>query len=371
MIGRASKKRLLWIGLLLVATPVLVAWSGLVPIAASGGHWGPVGWFLHWTMHNAVRTQSLGIAVPPHLDLDDPDLVRQAAGHFATGCAPCHGAPGGDAAVVFTNMMPKPPGLVEPVAEWDDAELFWIVKNGIKYTGMPAWPAPQRDDEIWAMVAFLRALPGLSADGYRALAFPDDIATAEHAPGAPADRDDILAACARCHARDGMGQGATGQGAKAFPIIAGQAEAYLRATLDAYRAGRRHSGPMQAAAGSLSEPAVRELARHFHAEARRPADAAAPDPERQAYGERIVRRGIPALGVPACDACHGDDAIRRNPGFPELRGQHTAYLAQHLRLFKAGRRGGTPYAGVMRMIAQDLPEEAIDAVAHFYSQTAQ
>jgi hypothetical protein len=50
-------------------------------------------------------------------------------------------------------------------------QLFSIVKHGIKFTGMPAWPVQQRDDEVWAMVAFLRRLPDLDAAGYRRLAY--------------------------------------------------------------------------------------------------------------------------------------------------------------------------------------------------------
>jgi hypothetical protein len=50
-------------------------------------------------------------------------------------------------------------------------QLFSIVKHGIKFTGMPAWPVQQRDDDVWAMVAFLRRLPDLDAAGYRRLAY--------------------------------------------------------------------------------------------------------------------------------------------------------------------------------------------------------
>ncbi|MBC8130249.1 MAG: cytochrome C, partial [Rhizobiaceae bacterium] len=71
-----------------------VSWSGLVSIAASSGHFAPVEWFLHWTMRNAVATQSAAIELPEDVDLSDASLVQRAAGHFATGCAPCHGAPG-------------------------------------------------------------------------------------------------------------------------------------------------------------------------------------------------------------------------------------------------------------------------------------
>ena len=56
-------------------------------------------------------------------------------------------------------MLPVPPDLSATVDEWTDAQLFRIVKHGIRFTGMPAWPTQTRDDEVWMMVAFLRALP--------------------------------------------------------------------------------------------------------------------------------------------------------------------------------------------------------------------
>ena len=59
-----------------VAAALAVSLSGLVSIAASSGHFAPVGWFLHWTMQNAVARQSLGISVPEDIDLSDPALLR-------------------------------------------------------------------------------------------------------------------------------------------------------------------------------------------------------------------------------------------------------------------------------------------------------
>jgi mono/diheme cytochrome c family protein len=55
-------------------------------------------------------------------------------------------------------MLPQPPDLADVVGEWNNAQLFRIVKHGVRFTGMPAWPMQDRDDEVWAMVAFLREL---------------------------------------------------------------------------------------------------------------------------------------------------------------------------------------------------------------------
>ena len=101
--------------------------------------------------------------------LDDPGQVALGAVHYADGCAPCHGAPGEPRSPLMLAMTPPPPWLPRVIPTWDTEALFWIVRHGVKYSGMPAWPAQARADEVWAVVAFLRALPDLDAATYRRL----------------------------------------------------------------------------------------------------------------------------------------------------------------------------------------------------------
>ncbi len=348
---------------------LLVSFSGLVSIAASSGHLPPVAWFLHWTMQNAVRTQSLGISPPPGLDLDDPALVRRASGHFDTGCAPCHGSPAEEQNPVVLKMTPAPPPLSEKVPEWRPRELFWIVKHGVKYSGMPAWPAPARDDEIWAMVAFLRALPEMDAGAYLRLAE----GTAAEQPEVAADprsgrsADDTLEACARCHGLEGRGA----DGGGAFPNIAGQPVAYLEATLRAFASGDRASGIMEFAAAIHSDPALDELARRYANEHPAIGSPLWSSPELLEKGRRIAQNGVPDRFVPACEACHGRPLAQRDQHIPSLDGQHAWYLETQLELFKSGRRGGTAYAHVMTMVAEGLQPAHIEAVAAYYQSLEQ
>ncbi|ADH88339.1 cytochrome c, class I [Ancylobacter novellus DSM 506] len=333
----------------LAAVGLLVAWSGVINVGASSGHWRITYWALHWVMQNSTRTYALLEPEPP-ANLDTPAHVRRAAGHFETSCAFCHGSPLRVNPVLPVHMTPMPPPLSNASATWSRRELSRIVKHGVKYTGMPAWIAPERDDEVWAMVAFLRALPGLSAADYGRLAF---------GPAVPQDR--ALEGCARCHGLDG------GSGGGAFPVIGGQSEAYLDATLRAFAKGARHSGYMQFAVDGLTDADVRRLAAHYAAQ------PGVSDTVRPAEGPgaAIALRGLPEADVPACESCHGAPSKRRpdrrNRAYPRLAGQDAAYIAGQLRLFRKGARGGTDYAHIMQRIAERLPPEAIAAVATFYS----
>ncbi|MDB4932788.1 MAG: cytochrome c class, partial [Myxococcaceae bacterium] len=218
-------KRLALFAAALAALGALVAVSGVVSIRASGGHWAITEWVVHFGMRRSVATYSLGTAVPR---LDDPGMLRRGAAHYELTCAICHGSPAQRAPRVARGMEPPPPYLLPSVTQWSDAELFSIVRHGVKFTGMPAWPTAGRDDEVWSVVAFLKALPGVDAAGYSALAGNELAAPRE-------GEATVVAACARCHGVDGSGRGG------AFPAIAGQRPEYLRAALDAYARGARHS----------------------------------------------------------------------------------------------------------------------------------
>jgi len=126
-------KKLAGLVVLGMGTALLVGWSGFVSISAASGHWTLTRWFLGWTMKNAVETQAMLITKPQSVDLDDPALILRSAGHYATGCAACHGAPGVPQSPVVEEMVPGPPRLEGKIGEWSDEELFWIVKNGIKW----------------------------------------------------------------------------------------------------------------------------------------------------------------------------------------------------------------------------------------------
>lgn len=342
-------------GLLLI---MLWAWSGVYSIAASRGHWPIVEWFLTFVMRNSVKTHALGI-VPPRLDGED--LILLGAGHFHSECASCHSAPGVPAGAGAQQMLPIPPDLGDVSAQWKDRELFWIIKNGIKYTGMPAWASPVRDDEVWAVVAFLKVLPRLSGSQYRELA----LAGLQMPPQSGrqianfGDVEAALGACGRCH---GMEEQRPRSGL--VPVLHGQPTDFLIAALQSYADGTRPSGIMQPVAKALSAGAIQRVA-EYYAGLRTPGNIGVQtDREQIRRGEEIARAGIPSAEVPPCIECHGRNALT---AFPRLAAQNAQYMVAKLRLWKEGLEPRTGAAEIMAPIARRLSDQQIVELSAYFA----
>jgi cytochrome c553 len=339
---------------------LLFAWSGTYNIAASRGHWAVIEWFLTFGMRNSVELRANFVEAPPQLD--SPDLYTLGAAHFHDGCAYCHGAPGQSINPIAQHMLPPPPDLTPAAKQWKDRELFWIVKHGIKYTGMPAWISQRRDDEIWAVVAFLKRLPELDADGYRELALGGlkvapqrgrDLATEDAWPAA-------VNACARCHGAEGRPPAS-----KLVPVLHGQPREFLTAALNAFARGERESGMMQPIAAELNADTIERLAHFYSGLTARPAPASdAHDQARMSEARALATDGLTSARIPACNGCHGGDALA---SYPRLAGQSAAYMAGRLRRWKQGLASDTPAELIMAPIAQLLTEEQIDAVAAYFA----
>lgn len=345
---------------------VVVLWLGLVQISASSGHWAITDWALHAVMRQSVMFHAAGLEVP---DLSDPAMARRGAGHYESGCAACHGSPARPRGAVVMEMTPHPPDLASRIDDWRPQDLFWIVKHGVKFTGMPAWPTQARDDEVWSMVAFLRELPGMTAGEYQQLAFGPDDQAGDAADLSTAVRP-LRADCVRCHGTDGLGD-PNG----AFPRLDIQPEAVLVAALQAYADGTRASGIMQSAASGLSDEELRRLAASYAQDAPLQGSALASSdvaPTVLARGEEIATLGIPRHDVAACDGCHGAEAVARQPDFPRIAGQYPGYLEDQLALFadEEEARGGGRFATLMTLAAHRLAPADIEAVARWYASRA-
>jgi mono/diheme cytochrome c family protein len=117
-----------------------------------------------------VRTASIdhhATEMPP-ANFNDAATVRQGAvAYAARGCANCHGGPGVGWAKFSEGLNPGPPDLKEAAAELAPREVFWVVKNGIRMTGMPSFGMiGVKDDELWKIAAFVKALPKVTDADY-------------------------------------------------------------------------------------------------------------------------------------------------------------------------------------------------------------
>lgn len=339
-----------------------IAASGIIPMKASSGHWAVTRWILQFSKNRSIDTHSLGLEIPP---LDEPGLVLKGAGHYAIGCFPCHGSPEIKHPRIAQAMLPSPPYLWPESVKREPEELFYIIKHGLKFTGMPAWPVKQRDDEVWAVVAFLRKYPDIDAAEYHRLVNGDVSADKEVEPLTGLLEPQklpkrILENCARCHGIDGRGRGLG-----AFPKLAGQNSDYLFSSFEAYARGERHSGIMGPVAAGLNSEEIRKLTDYYASlpQSSPTSSDIIPAIER---GKLIAQQGIPRQRIPACTACHGPNDISRNPFYPKLANQYADYLTLQLMLFKKGDRGGTAYAHIMRQIAERLTAEQMRDVALYY-----
>jgi mono/diheme cytochrome c family protein len=176
--------------LVIVAALVLIGvgafiFSGVFDIAATDPHWGITRWTMETVRTRSIKAHAAGITVPP--GLDDPARIAMGTEHFSMHCAICHGAPGVPRSDIAEGLYPPPPDLAVVGKLYSDAELFWIVKHGIKMTGMPGW-SDHNDDELWATVAFLKKLKaGMSEAEYAALVKANIVHGRDYRPGsAPA-----------------------------------------------------------------------------------------------------------------------------------------------------------------------------------------
>jgi mono/diheme cytochrome c family protein len=172
--------------LVLLAVQALAAmafiYSGVYSVAATDPHWSITHSFLETARVQSVRAQASGIKVPENLA--DHKRVVAGTSHFAEHCSTCHSAPGVEAGEMAKGMHPLPPVLKDAARRWSPGELFWMVRNGIKMTGMPAWPS-HSDEDIWDIVAFLGRLPTMSEKDYGALVKESMEAGGHAAHGSP------------------------------------------------------------------------------------------------------------------------------------------------------------------------------------------
>ena len=92
-----------------------------------------------------------------------PEMRHEAMAHFADHCAVCHANNGSGQTLFGKGMYPKPPDMRGETQRMSDGEIFYVIENGIRMSGMPAFGVDGAEDDSWKLVAFIRHLPKLTA----------------------------------------------------------------------------------------------------------------------------------------------------------------------------------------------------------------
>jgi mono/diheme cytochrome c family protein len=144
----------------------ILLYAGIYNIAADAPHTKPVYWLLQTARERSIAVRARNIPVPP--DLNDTKRIAAGASEYADMCSGCHLAPGMKRTEISQGLYPRAPELSRG-SDLTPAEEFWVIKHGIKMTGMPAWGPTHDDALLWGVVAFLRKLPSLTPAQYQGI----------------------------------------------------------------------------------------------------------------------------------------------------------------------------------------------------------
>ena len=169
-------------------------YSGLYNMGADDPHYSPVYWALETLRERSIKARSSKIEVPP---LDDPQMLLAGGADYNDMCSGCHLKPGKTSSDIASGLYPQPPNLAMRAEDHHTAgghgdmtasaaRQFWIIKHGIKASGMAAFGVTHDDGRIWAMVAFLQKLPTLTPAQYQILTARSAVEPSEDPAGSPA-----------------------------------------------------------------------------------------------------------------------------------------------------------------------------------------
>jgi len=145
---------------------LVVVYTGAYNIAATEQHTSLMRWAFDTTMHRSVQSRAAKSSQPVDVT---PAMLGKAASEYQSMCQHCHAGPGVEREPWADGMRPRPPHLVEAAAEWERQEVFWLVKHGVKMTGMPAFGPSHDDEALWALATFVKQLPAMTPERYQAL----------------------------------------------------------------------------------------------------------------------------------------------------------------------------------------------------------
>ena len=151
--------------LIIVIGGLIFTYSGYYNVAATIPHSSLMEKLLSTISDRSVKHQAEGISPPTYLN--DPKIIKAGFIKFQNDCVWCHGTPMSYPGKIGKGLNPEPPKLWESAKELSEGEMYWIINNGIKMTGMPFWSHEYKEKDTWTVVAFLKQLPNLSAQQYQ------------------------------------------------------------------------------------------------------------------------------------------------------------------------------------------------------------
>ncbi len=166
-------KKFLSLMLISLALAAITISSGVYNFAATEKHWPITEKLIEWIRISSINAHAKDIEVPP---LDSGDMIRIGATHYHAMCTGCHLAPGMEPTELSIGLYPQAPVFSQRETISNQAEMldlargyFWVIKNGIKMTAMPSWGLSHDDATIWAMVAFIFKMSGMTQAQYKEL----------------------------------------------------------------------------------------------------------------------------------------------------------------------------------------------------------
>lgn len=136
----------------LMGISIIYMYSGAYNVSQLEHHNAITKWAINTTVHHSIDSRDADIKAPP---MNDTAMLHEGFSHYNNMCSTCHGGPGIEPDEFAKGLYPQPPKFYKSKDMPDTTEAFWIIKNGIKFTGMPAFAPTHTDQKIWAITDFL------------------------------------------------------------------------------------------------------------------------------------------------------------------------------------------------------------------------
>lgn len=143
----------------------IFTYFGFYNVAATIPHSSLIQWLLSTISDRSVVHHAEGISPPSYLN--NPEIIKAGFIKYQNDCVWCHGTPISYPGKIGKGLNPTPPKLWESAKKLSAGEMYWVIKNGIKMTGMPYWSHEYKEEDTWSVVAFLKQLPNISAQQYQ------------------------------------------------------------------------------------------------------------------------------------------------------------------------------------------------------------